>query len=138
MDTILKIVGISENTYKLIFRSFVIGSSFTAVTLHYLLTSDLVKSKKKYTFTQAVFAIPLFFGIINVIVNLISLIYNIPLKTLYTITPFITSLLTFASSYTFDLYDFSTFTEWSRYYLIVLLLHMIVIRIIIYNVSLII
>jgi hypothetical protein len=109
-------------------RSFVIGSSFPVFIIYFIAVQSIT-TPKKYTFETYSIIAPLFLGTCNMLSLYISELYNIELRQRLLITSILLPLLVCLYAYFGKIYKF---TNWTNYFIIVLIIYIFVFNIIVY------
>ena len=116
-----------------ILRHFIIGSSFPIVSTFYY-SVYYQQPKKNYSYFNYSLIAPIYFGLYNVILNIIGNKYGWSLKKRYLIFTFISWLTTILYATNYKSYNFNS-NQWKKYYLYLLIKYLILWNIIVINIE---
>ena len=116
-----------------ILRHFIIGSSFPIVSTFYY-SVFYKQPKKNYTYFNYTIVAPIYFGLYNIIINIIGNKYDWSLKKRYLIFSFISWLTTISISTKLRSYNFTPL-EWKKYYIYLLIKYLILWNIIVIKIE---
>jgi len=111
-------------------RSFVIGSSFPVFVIWFL---SYMKAENS-TVTYATYTIlnPLYFGLMNMLALWLRLAYKISLRQSYIIIGLLSAFIISSLTTFFNWYGFSKTEQYLKYYLGIIISHLLTFNIIIY------